>query len=393
MNLQIGPEYDSLRTQVREFLCHNRAHAVAAGPGSGATMEQRLAWQDLLFDAGFVGRTIPAEYGGAGATPDLLGDLVIEEEFRRAGISQGIANQGISMFVPTLLRFGSDEQKRAYVEPTMRGRMIWCQGYSEPGSGSDLASLQTRGVRDGDDYVINGQKIWTSGAHLSSMMFGLIRTEAEAGKHGGISYMVIPMDTPGIEARPMKQMTGDSDFNEVFFTDARVPASNVIGEPGQGWEIGTTTLRFERNMLGRSGQAETYLAGAEAILRENGLIDHPAWRDRLMRLRGRALAMKYHGLRMLTNVLDKRDSGASGLITKLNGCQLNYDICALAIDAMAERGILRRGSKNVRDDGEWQIQYMYALGLIIGGGTAQIQKNIISERGLGLPREPKPAAA
>ncbi|REJ84704.1 MAG: acyl-CoA dehydrogenase [Acidobacteria bacterium] len=386
MDLDIGPEYDGLRQQVRSFLDRHRDLAVPAGPGSGATMEQRLAWQDLLVDGGWVGRTIPERYGGAGQQPDLLGDLVIEEEFRRAGVSQGIANQGISMFVPTLLHYGDEEQKQLWVEPTMRGRLLWCQGYSEPGSGSDLASLQTRGRRDGDDYVINGQKIWTSTAQIADMMFGLIRTEPEAGKHGGISYMVIPMQTPGIEVRPMRQMTGESDFNEVFFTDARVPAGNVIGEPGQGWEIGTATLRFERDMLGRSAQAETFLDGAERILRETGKIDHPVWRDRLMRLRARALAMKFHRYRMLTDRLRGRDSGASGLITKLNGCQLNYDICALAIDAMGERGILRRGSAHVRDDGEWQIQYMYALGLIIGGGTAQIQKNIIAQRGLGLPR-------
>ena len=391
MDINIGPEYDALRQEVRDFLEQNHDTAVAAGPGSGATMEQRREWQKKLLDAGYVGRTIPQEYGCAGKQPDLLADLVIEQEFQTAGISQGLANQGISMFVPTLLHFGTEEQKRDWVGPTLRGEVIWCQGYSEPGSGSDLASLQTRGERDGDDYVINGQKIWTSTANQADMMFGLIRTEADAGKHAGISYMIIPMKTPGIEVRPMKQMTGQSDFNEVFFTNARVPASNVVGRPGQGWEIGTTTLRFERNMLGRSNQTEVFLAGAEAILRERSLIDHPAWQDRLTRLRGRALAMKYHGMRMLTDVLQRRDSGAAGLITKLNGCQLNYDICELAIDAMGEQGILKAGSRNVRDEGEWQINYMYALGLIIGGGTAQIQKNIISEHGLGLPREPKPA--
>ena len=246
---------------------------------------------------------------------------------------------------------------------------------------------------DGDEYVINGQKIWTSGAREAEMMFALIRTEADAGKHGGISYLVLPMDTPGLDVRPLMTMTGDASFNEVFFTDVRVPATNVIGRPGQGWEVGTYTLRFERNMLGRSNATENYMAGCVDILRETGLIDSPVYRDRLLKLEGRVQAMKYHQLRLLTDRLKKRDSGAGGLIVKLNNCQLNYDVCDLAIDAMAERGVLRRGSKHVRDYGNWQRNYMYALGLIIGGGTAQIQKNIIGERGLGLPREPKPAVA
>ena len=318
---------------------------------------------------------------------------MIEEEFQDAGLSLGMENQGISMFVPTLLHFGREDQKQDLISPTIRGELIWCQGYSEPGSGSDLASLRTSAVLDGDEYVINGQKIWTSGAREADMMFALIRTEADAGKHGGISYLVLSMDTPGLDVRPLMTMTGDASFNEVFFTDVRVPATNVIGRPGQGWEVGTYTLRFERNMLGRSNATENYMAGCVDILRETGLIDSPVYRDRLLKLEGRVQAMKYHQLRLLTDRLKKRDSGAGGLIVKLNNCQLNYDVCDLAIDAMAERGVLRRGSKHVRDYGNWQRNYMYALGLIIGGGTAQIQKNIIGERGLGLPREPKPAAA
>ncbi len=396
MDTLIGREYLPLREEVRAFLSSHDDVAVPAGPGFGGDANEVrrrvIAWQALLVDGGYAGRTIPQRYGGAGKSPDALASLVIEEEFARAGVSMGMENQGISMFVPTLLHFGREDQKHDLIRPTIRGEMIWCQGYSEPGSGSDLASLRTAAVLDGDEYVINGQKIWTSGAHEADMMFALVRTEAEAGKHGGISYIVLPMDTPGIEYRPLTTMTGDASFNEVFFTDVRVPATNVIGRPGQGWEVGTYTLRFERNMLGRSNATESYLAGCVDILRETGLIDSAVWRDRLMRLEGRVQAMKYHQLRLLTDRLKKRDSGAGGLIVKLNNCQLNYDLCALAIDAMAERGVLKRGSKHVRDYGNWQRNYMYALGLIIGGGTAQIQKNIIGERGLGLPREPKPAA-
>jgi alkylation response protein AidB-like acyl-CoA dehydrogenase len=296
------------------------------------------------------------------------------------------------MFVPTVLRYGNEEQKRRYVGPTIRGEMIWCQGYSEPSAGSDLASLRTNARLDGDEWVINGQKIWTSTAREADMMFCLVRTEPDAEKHAGISYLLIDMATPGIEVRPLMTMTGDASFNEVFFTNARVPRENLVGDRGQGWEIATYLLRFERSMLGRTNQTQTFLRGAIDVLAETGLLDDPVWRDRLMRLEARVVAMKYHDLRLLTDRLRGRESGVSGLITKLNGCQLNYDLCALAIDAMGERGALKRGSRRVRDEGAWQTQYMYALGLIIGGGTAQIQKNIIAEAGLGMPRAGRPLA-
>jgi alkylation response protein AidB-like acyl-CoA dehydrogenase len=248
-------------------------------------------------------------------------------------------------------------------------------------------------VLDGDDFVVNGQKIWTSTARESSMMFAPVRTDPTAAKHAGISYLVLSMDSKGLDVRPLKTMTGASSFNEVFFEDVRVPKENLIGKLGQGWEIGTTTLVHERNMLGSSAQTETMLRSCVDVLHDYGKLEDPLFRDRLMVLQSRVTAMKYHGLRMLTDKLKARSSGAAGLITKLNGCQLNHDICALAIDAMEELGVLRKDSARVRDRGMWQSQYMFTLGLIIGGGTAQVQKNIISERGLGMPREPKPAAA
>ncbi len=390
MELTIDSSYDSLRDEVRTFLAQHQDIAVPDGVG-GRDADQMAAWQKALVEGGWVGRTIPQEYGGAGKDTDLLAAIVIEEEFAEAGVSLGMQNQGISMLVPTLLHYGNEEQKREHIGTTLKAETIWCQGYSEPGSGSDLASLTTRGVLDGDEYVINGQKIWTSTAHLADMMFALVRTEMDAGKHGGISYILLSMDTPGIEVRPLKTMTGESSFNEVYFTDARVPRQNVVGNPGQGWEIATYLLRHERAMLGRTNQTESFLSSAVEVLRDTGLIDDPIYRDRLMKLQARALAMKFHSLRLLTDTLKQRNSGASSLIVKLNGCQLNYDVCALAIDALEERGILKAGSRRVRDDGAWQGNYMYALGLIIGGGTAQIQKNIISEVGLGMPREPKPA--
>src|SRR6516225_2226992 len=219
MDLRYGPEYEEFRTEVRRFLEAHRDDAPHAGIGRGANVsrERMIAWQRTLIEHGYAARTIPRAYGGYGATPDLVQSILIDEEFSRAGVSRGIAGQGASMLVPTLLEHGSEEQKQKYVGPTIRGELLWCQGYSEPGSGSDLASLQTRAAEDGDDFVINGQKIWTSTAREADMIFALVRTEPQAKKHEGISYLVFPMSTPGIEVRPLHTLTGNAEFNEVFF--------------------------------------------------------------------------------------------------------------------------------------------------------------------------------
>jgi len=396
MDLSYGPEYEAFRREVQAFLKKHKGKALSSSmnmTGSDREDARIKEWQRILVDSGYAARTIPKEYGGYGAEPDLLQNIIIDEEFSTARVSRGIANQGVSMFVPTLLQFGSEEQKKRYIKPTILGDMIWCQGYSEPEAGSDLASLKTSAVLDGDHYVINGQKIWTSTAQEADMMFILVRTDPDASKHAGISYMVLSMDSEGIDVRPLKTMIGTASFNEVFLEDVRVPKENVIGKPGQGWEVGRATLVHERNMLGSSGQTETMLQNCIDVLKAYHAIDNPVFRDRLMEIQARVVAMKYHSFRMLTDSLKRRSPGAAGLITKLNGCQLNHDICALAVDAMHEYGVLPRGSRYVQDDGAWQNQYMFTLGLIIGGGTAQIQKNIIAEIGLGMPREPKPAKA
>jgi alkylation response protein AidB-like acyl-CoA dehydrogenase len=398
MDLSYGPEYEAFRGEVRDFLSKHAGDAPRAGIGGGATgsRERTIAWQQELIAHGYAARTIPRAYGGFGAAPDLLHSIIIDEEFARAGVSRGIGGQGASMLVPTLLEHGSEEQKQRYVGPTIRGEMLWCQGYSEPGSGSDLASLQTRAVDDADSFVINGQKIWTSTAREADMMFALIRTEAAAAKHEGISYLVFPMSTPGIEVRPLYTLTGNAEFNEVFFTDVRVPKSSLVGRRGEGWKIGNTTLRHERNMLGSTGQTESMFASLVTLMETETVsgaraIDSPVLRDRLARLEAAVLAMKYHALRLLTCQLRGESPGVAGLIVKLQGCELNHQIAALALDVLGELGPLHRDSPHLRAHGAWPFQWMFSLGLIIGGGTAQIQKNIIAERGLGLPREPKAA--
>jgi len=398
MDLRYGPEYEEFRSEVRRFLEAHRDDAPRAGIGRGTNLsrERMIGWQRTLIEHGYAARTIPRAYGGYGAAPDLVQSIVIDEEFARAGVSRGIAGQGVSMLVPTLLEHGSEEQKQKYVGPTVRGELLWCQGYSEPGSGSDLASLQTRAAEDGSDFVINGQKIWTSTAREADMIFALVRTEPNAKKHEGISYLVFPMSTPGIEVRPLHTLTGNAEFNEVFFTDVRVPKSSLVGRRGEGWKIGNTTLRHERNMLGSSSQTEAMFASLVALMESEGVggaraIDSPVLRDRLARLEAAVLAMKYHALRLLTCQLRGESPGVAGLIVKLRGCELNYQIAALALDVLGELGPLYRDSPHLRAQGAWPAQWMFSLGLIIGGGTAQIQKNIIAERGLGLPREPKAA--
>ena len=392
MDLTETPEMAAFRAEVRGFLAARRDDF------AGGAAKDVLGWQRALIAAGYAARTIPRAYGGYGAEPDILKSRIIAEEFIAAGAPRGMSGQGISMLVPTLLEVGSEEQKIRWIGPTLRGEIIWCQGYSEPGAGSDLANLQTKAIEDGDDFLISGSKIWTSTAHAAQMMFCLVRTEPRAAKHEGISYVIIPMDTPGIEVRPLKTMTGGSEFNEVFFTDVRVSQSSVVGGRGRGWFVANTTLKHERGMLGDPNATEARLNALIELMKTEtvdgeALIANPMFRDRLMQLQGRILAMKFNGLRLITAQLTQEPVGIAALIVKLQGCELNHQLAALAIDALGELGILYSDGPHLRAQGRWQWNYMFDLGLIIGGGTAQIQKNIISERGLGMPREPKPAVA
>jgi alkylation response protein AidB-like acyl-CoA dehydrogenase len=290
---------------------------------------------------------------------------------------------------------GTEEQKKTFIEPTIRAEMIWCQGYSEPGAGSDLASLTTKAELDGDDWVVNGQKIWTSTAHHADWIFCLVRTEPEAPKHLGISFLLFRMDTPGIEIRPLVDMTGDANFNEVFFTDVRVPKTQIVGERGQGWQVANAILGHERGSLATPDAALNRLNGVKRLMREesiNGapIMDNPIFRDRLMKLEGRALAMQYNDMRLLSAKINKnQDVRLAAMIVKLAGTELRHEIECLGIDVMGEIGLSYGDNPHLRGHGSWQYQYMFYLGLIIGGGTSQIQKNIISERGLDMPKEPK----
>ena len=389
VDLRPRPEDEAFRAEVRAFL----ETAAADAPSGDLTPENRprlIAWQKRLIARGYAARTVPRAYGGYGAAPDPLKARIIREEFARAGAPAGLGGQGVSMLVPTLLRLGDEAQKRALIPPTLTGEMLWCQGYSEPGSGSDLASLRTTAREEGEEFVINGQKIWTSTAHVADMMFLLARTEPDAPRHGGLSYLLLSMRTPGITVRPLKTMTERAEFNEVFFDEVRTPRSQIVGARGQGWSVANATLGFERDMLGSPDAAEGRLAELTRLLQETRtggapLIEDPILLDRLMRLSARAMAMRCNALR-LTTLGDKGEPpGLAGLVVKLAGCELNHQIAALALDALGEDGLLYGEGPRLVADGVWPQRHMFDLGLIIGGGTAQIQKNIIAERGLGMP--------
>ena len=395
MDLSFGTEYDEFRTEVKQFIA---ASSDKSPKQAGIGNAEAIAWQKILINNGYAARTIPAEYGGFGAEPDIIESRIISEEFSNAQISTGLGGQGISMLTPVLLEMGTEEQKQQFIKPTIHGEMIWCQGYSEPGAGSDLASLTTKAELDGDEWVINGQKIWTSTAHLADWIFCLVRTEPEAPKHQGISFLLFSMDTPGIDIRPLVDMTGDANFNEVFFTDVRVPKDQIVGQRGQGWQVANAILGHERGSLAPPDAALSRLNGVIKLMNSesvNGerVIDNPVFRDRLMKIQGRVLAMKCNDMRLLSARINKgQDAKLAGMVVKLLGTELRHELESLAIDVMGEIGIAYGDNPYLRGNGSWQYQYMYFLGLIIGGGTSQIQKNIISERGLGMPREPKPAA-
>ncbi|MFT5212214.1 MAG: alkylation response protein AidB-like acyl-CoA dehydrogenase [Flavobacterium sp.] len=395
MELSFGEEYEQFRQVLRTFIQTNKDTAPQGLRSTKAAQD----WQKLLIKNGYTARTIPEAYGGFGAKADIIKSRIIAEEFASAGIPGGMGNQGISMLVPTLLEVGSESQRLEFIKPTITGDIIWCQGYSEPGAGSDLASLRTKASLEGDEWVVNGQKIWTSSAHVADWIFCLVRTEPEAKKHHGISFLLFRMDTPGIEIRPLVDMTGAANFNEVFFTDVRVPKDQIVGTRGQGWMVANAILGHERDMLGDPNGALSRLnalislAKSETINGEK-LIEHPVFRDRLMRLQGRVMAMQFNDMRILSSRLNPdQDAKIARMIVKLQGTELRHDIEGLGIDMMGEIGLCYGDNPDIRDNGSWQGQYMFQLGLIIGGGTSQIQKNIISERGLDMPREPRPQQA
>ncbi|MFM8412914.1 MAG: acyl-CoA dehydrogenase family protein, partial [Alphaproteobacteria bacterium] len=355
MDLSFSAEYEKLRREVQAFLAENwTAEDAAWEPtadernalsGPIRTDPRATEFRRKAAERGYLYRHVPKRYGGGEQSPDPLAGTIIAEEFRKAKAPHEVIGQGPSMLVPTLIEHGTEEQKKKFVEGTILGSIKWCQGYSEPGSGSDLASLRTKGERDGDFWVINGQKIWTSDAQSSDWMFCLVRTEPDAPKHDGISYILIDMKTPGLTVRPLRQMTGTADFNEVFLENVRVPYGNLVGERGRGWIVSRSTLKHERALIGSASMSRRVFDGVVMLaqftnVRGKPAIQDPVIRDRLVALEAKILASEYHGYRQLTQSARGEEHGMAALVSKLYSTTLGYDVAKLAMDVMGDRGAL-----------------------------------------------------
>jgi alkylation response protein AidB-like acyl-CoA dehydrogenase len=342
------------------------------------------AWQRTLFDGGWAGIAWPKEYGGRGGTPAEA--RAFAQEQARFDVDVGVFAVGIGMVGPTLIVHGTEEQKRRYLPALLRGDEVWCQLFSEPGAGSDLAGLRTRAARDGDEWVVNGQKVWSSGAHHSELGILLARTEPDAPKHQGITYFVLDMRSPGIEVRPLRQINGVAHFNEVFLTDVRVPHENVVGEVNGGWAVAQTTLGAERALIGGGGAVG--FRDLARLARDQGRTGDPMLRQRLADAYIRFEVLKFLGRRAQAAQRDGRSAGAEASVLKLamsRHVALNGDL-ALALEgapAMLLHGDAPYG-------GFWQQSFLNQWGVRIGGGTEQVQRNVIGERVLSLPPEPRP---
>jgi alkylation response protein AidB-like acyl-CoA dehydrogenase len=393
MELAYSKTDEAFRKEVRSWLKKNlpkKDKAVSElMPHDPERVRLAKEWQRKLYDAGYVAMSWPKEYGGQNA--DAMRQTIVNEELVLARAPGLVGASGLLMLGPTLIQYGTEEQQRRYLPKILTAEEIWCQGYSEPGAGSDLASLRTRAEIVGDEFIVNGQKVWTSNAQFSDWMFCLVRTDPDAPKHRGISYILIDMNTPGITVRPLVQMTGDAGFNEVFFDNVRVPRTNLVGELNQGWMVANNTLFHERNLLGSTTRTQLMMQNLIRLARSHQRYGKPAADDPIMRqklssLLTRVEAMKYHSYRQLTNAIKGRPPGVGAMVNKLVGTELNHDICALALEIMNSYAPLKKGAAHVINYGTWQYEFMFTLGLVIGGGTSEIQKNIISERGLGMPK-------
>ncbi|MDG2304848.1 MAG: acyl-CoA dehydrogenase family protein [Candidatus Binatia bacterium] len=396
MDLTFSKEDEKFRRGVRTWLRKHlprRHEEIDGGEDLNFEGPQQIAaakkWQRTVQEAGYVAIDWPEDFGGKNASAVRHTILAQEMVAHRA---PGLIGQlGLHMLGPTLIRCGTDSQRKRFLPKILTAEEIWCQGYSEPGSGSDLASLRTKAEIDGDFFVVNGQKIWTTTAHFADWMFCLVRTNPDAPKHKGISYLLIDMSTPGIEVRPLVQMTGQSGFNEVFFTDVRIPKENLVGELHGGWAVANTTLSHERNMLANPARTQQLMADLLRLAARRNDNGGKVSRDALLRqkladLQIRVDMMKYHSWKQLSDEVHGRPPGAGASINKLVTTELNHEICSVALELLGDYGPLVGRSPHAEDRGLWPRDWMFTLGMIIGGGTSQIQKNIIAERVLGLPR-------
>lgn len=398
------PEADAFRTKISGFLDTNLPDGWS---GIGALPDDARAdfqqnWRATLRANNLLAPNWPAEYGGGGLTH--IEQVILNEEFAKRGVPTAGANDGFSigMVGNTILVWGTEEQKAHYIPRILDGDDVWCQGYSEPDAGSDLANVGCRAELDGDEWIINGQKIWTSQGHTANMIFCLARTAPDQPKHAGISFLLVPMEQPGVELRPITNMVGHDHFNEVFFSDARCPKENVLGELNNGWAVGNTLLGFERGV----GATVTSLAfGAEfdqfvELVRAHGKADDPNVRQDVARFYTNVQIMKYRGMQMLTRYLQGNQPGPESSVGKLFWSEHHLKITEAAMHVLGADGMVGFGTETrgglaappigtENTPGNWMASFMIARPGTIYAGTSQVQRNIIGERVLGLPKEPR----
>jgi len=401
VDLSYSPEDEAFRSKVRAWFEGHRA-------GRLETQAQRNAWHRTLYEAGFIGMGWPKEYGGQAAGP--MEQAIVGEEMARLNVPGGVNGLGIGFIGPTLIAHGTEAQKRRYIPKILSAEEIWCQLYSEPNAGSDLAGLRTNAVRenfaDGEYYVVNGQKVWTSQAHLADFAVLLARTDPDVPKHKGISYFIFDMHAPGVEVRPLKQITGNSEFNEVFFTDVKVPIENLIGTEGQGWELAQTTLGFERggNLLGRVVHHRANLQRLMEVCRHlpgdasNGAtkLDDPIVKQKFGQMLVEVEVLFYQALRLLSKANKGQRPGAESSIDKLYYSEMDKRHQELIQSILGPYGQLEEAMPAelalnpdgvLGQDATWVYNFLRSRAGTIFSGTSEIQKNIIGERVLGLPRE------
>ncbi len=388
MDLTLSPSEQAFRDEIRAWLQENLPAPFPgkAGGGNPEYLAYLKNWQRTLHSGGWLGITWPEAFGGRGATP--IEQTIYREELARVKAPDVLGFLGVSLVGPSIITHGTDDQKRELLEPMLSGEHIWCQGFSEPNSGSDLASLSTRAVLDGDHYILNGQKTWTSYAHVSSHCLLLVRTNPDAPKHKGITCLLVDMDTEGIQTRPLRMMSGDSGFNEIFFTDARVPVSRVLGEVNAGWRVGITALMNERTNLGGGmdlmlGQ---FLDGLIRSLRniprgEGCAADDPIVRQKIAQAQIDLEVFRMTGARALSSYSKRGVPGAEGSILKIFFSEMYQRVSRAAAEIAGPYGQLTED-----EFAPLSYAYLRSRGSTIEAGTSEIMRNIIAERVLGLPK-------
>jgi alkylation response protein AidB-like acyl-CoA dehydrogenase len=395
MDFRDNPDEAAFRAEVRGWLADHLTGEFAAlgsagGPADETGWDVRIEWEKILGRDGWVGLSWPREYGGRAA--GVAQQIIFSEEYARANAPARISFFGEGLFAPTLIQFGTDAQKRRFLPPIQSVDELWCQGFSEPNAGSDLANIQTRAVLDGDEWVVTGQKVWTTLAHHADWCFVVCRTDPESVSHHGLSYLLVPMHQDGLEVRPLRQLTGSAEFNEVFFDGARTAKDNVLGPVGEGWKVAMATLGFERGTAFLSQQLafEQELAHLLDVAHKNGSTEDPVLRDELARTYTGLQVMKYNGMRMLTNLVQRGTVGPEASIGKLYWTTWHRTFGEVAMDVLGTDALqVASSAGGAYELDELHQTFMASRAETIYAGSSEIQRNIIGERVLGLPREPK----